>query len=46
MVNLVCDAIIPDGPMKDVEEIEKSIMTTYKKTIWAIFLKAISDFDM
>ena len=46
MVNLVCDAIIPDGPMKDVEEIEKSIMTTYKKSIWAKFLKAISDFDM
>jgi len=46
VVNLVCDAIIPDGPMKDVEEIEKSIMTTYKKSIWAKFLKAISDFDM
>ena len=46
MVNLVCEAILPDCPMKDVEEIEKSIMTTYKKSIWAKFLKAISDFDM
>ena len=46
MVNLVCDAIIPDGPMKDVEEIEKSILTTYKKSIWSKFLKAINDFDM
>ena len=32
--------------MKDVEEIEKSIVTTYKKSIWSKFLKAISDFDM
>ena len=46
MVNLVCEAILPDCPMKDVEEIEKSIMTTYKKSIWAKFLKAINDFDM
>ena len=23
MVNLVCEAILPDCPMKDVEEIEK-----------------------
>lgn len=46
VVNLVCDAIIPDGPMKDVEEIEKSILTTYKKSIWRKFLKAINDFDM
>ena len=28
------------------EEIEKSIVTTYKKSIWSKFLKAISDFDM
>ena len=46
MVNLVCEAILPDYPMKDVEKIEKSIVTTYKKSIWSKFLKAISDFDM
>ena len=46
MVNLVCEAILPDCPMKDVEKIEKSIVTTYKKSIWSKFLKAISDFDM
>ena len=46
MINLVCEAILPDCPMKDVEEIEKSIVTTYKKSIWSKFLKAISDFDM
>ena len=46
MVNLVCEAILPDCPMKDVEEIEKSIVTTYKKSIWSKFLKALSDFYM
>ena len=46
MVNLVCEAIIPDGPMKEVGEIENSIRTTYKKSIWAKFVKAINDFDL
>ena len=46
MINLHCDAVIPDGPMKNVAEIEKSITTAYKKTIWSKFLKAVNDFDM
>lgn len=46
MVNLVCEAIIPDGPMKEVGEIENSIRTTYKKSIWIKFVKAINDFDL
>ena len=46
MVNLVCEAIIPDGPMKEVGEIENSIRTTYKKSIWTKFVKAINDFDL
>ena len=46
MVNLVCEAIIPDGPMKEVSEIENSIRTTYKKSIWTKFVKAINDFDL
>ena len=46
MINLHCDAIIPDGPMKEVSEIEKSITTTYKKTIWKKFLKAVDDFEL
>ena len=46
MVNLVCEAIIPDGPMKEVGEIETSIRTTYKKSIWTKFVKAINDFDL
>ena len=46
MVNLVCEAIIPDGPMKEVKEIENSIRTTYKKSIWAKFVKAVNDFNL
>lgn len=46
MVQLTCDAIIPDGPMKNVEEIENSIRTTYKKSIWKKFVKAINDYNL
>lgn len=45
-VQLLCEAVIPDGPMKNVEEIEESIRTTYRKTIWAKFVKAINDFNL
>ena len=45
-VQLLCEAIIPDGPMKNVEEIEESIRTTYRKTIWTKFVKAINDFNL
>ena len=44
MVNLVCEAIIPDGPMKEVEDIENSIRTVYRKPIWNKFIKAINDY--
>ena len=46
MVQLTCDAIIPDGPMKDVEEIENSIRTIYRKSIWNKFIKAINDYNL
>ncbi len=45
-VQLLCEAVIPDGPMKNVEEIEESIRTTYRKTIWSKFVKAINDFNL
>lgn len=45
-VQLLCEAIIPDGPMKEVEEIEESIRTTYRKTIWSKFVKAINDYNL
>ena len=46
MVQLTCDAIIPDGPMKDVEEIENSIRTIYRKSIWKKFVRAINDYNL
>ena len=46
MVNLVCEAIIPDGPMKEVGEIENSIRTVYRKSIWNKFIKAINDYNL
>ena len=46
MVQLTCDSIIPDGPMKDVEEIENSIRTIYRKSIWKKFIKAINDYNL
>ncbi len=46
MVELLCEAVIPSVPMKEVEEIENSIRTVYKKTIWNKFIKAVNDYDM
>ncbi len=46
MVKLLCEAVIPSVPMKEVEEIENSIRTVYKKTIWNKFIKAVNDYDM
>ena len=46
MVNLVCEAIIPDGPMKELEDIENSIRTVYRKPIWNKFIKAINDYNL
>jgi len=46
VVNLVCEAIIPDGPMKELEDIENSIRTVYRKPIWNKFIKAINDYNL
>lgn len=46
MINLSCNAIIPDCPLKDVVEIEESIRTTFKKSIYSKFLSAIIDYKM
>ena len=46
MINLQCEAILPECDMKDVQEIEESIMTVYKKPIWSNFIKAVNDFDL
>lgn len=46
MVNLSCNAIIPDCPLKPVEEIEESIRTTFKKSIYTKFVSAIIEYNL
>jgi tRNA 2-thiocytidine biosynthesis protein TtcA len=41
-----CDILIPFSERKPLPEIERSIITTYRKKIWSKFTKAISDYDM
>lgn len=46
MVNLKCEAVLPECDMKPLEDIEASIMSDYKKTIWTNFLKAVNEFGL
>lgn len=46
MVNLSCNAVIPDGPLKAVEEIEESIRTTFRKDIYIKFLGSILEYGL
>lgn len=46
MINLSCNAIIPDCPLKLVEEIEESIVTRYKKSIYNKFVEAILQYNL
>ena len=46
MVNLKCEAVLPECDMKPLEEIEKSITAEYKKSIWTKFLKAVNEFGL
>jgi tRNA(Ile)-lysidine synthase TilS/MesJ len=41
-----CEILIPFNERKPIEEIEKSIRTTYKKHIWSKFIKAINDYKL
>lgn len=41
-----CESLIPLGELKTVEEIEKSIITVYRKDIWSKFTKAIKEFNL
>lgn len=41
-----CDILVPFSERKPLPEIERSIITTYRKKIWSKFTKAISDYDM
>ena len=46
MINLSCNAIIPDCPLKSVEEIEESIVIRYKKSIYNKFVEAILQYNL
>ncbi|MDF2673329.1 MAG: tRNA 2-thiocytidine biosynthesis protein TtcA [Clostridiales bacterium] len=41
-----CDILVPFNERKPLEEIEKSIKTTYRKHIWNKFIKAICDYKL
>ena len=46
MINLKCDAVLPECDMKPLEDVENSITAEYKKSIWAKFLKAVNEFGL
>ncbi|OPJ59516.1 tRNA 2-thiocytidine biosynthesis TtcA family protein [Clostridium oryzae] len=41
-----CEILIPFNERKPLEEIERSITTTYRKKIWSKFLKAIKEYKL
>lgn len=41
-----CDVLVPFNERKPLKEIEKSIITKYRKNIWSKFIKAINDYKL
>ncbi|KPU43795.1 tRNA 2-thiocytidine biosynthesis protein TtcA [Oxobacter pfennigii] len=41
-----CDILIPSGDIKPVWDIERSIVTKFRRKIWSKFIKAIIEFNM
>lgn len=41
-----CELILSDVPLKPVEEIERSIIKKYRKTLWTKFIKAVKEFKL
>lgn len=41
-----CEPLIPTEEMAELPEIERSIITRYRKPIWSKFIKAIKDFNL
>lgn len=41
-----CESLMPLGERKPLEEIEKSIMKKYRKSLWSKFTKAIKDYQL
>jgi tRNA 2-thiocytidine biosynthesis protein TtcA len=41
-----CDVLVPFGERKPLQEIERSIITTYRKHIWSKFTRAVNDYKL
>lgn len=41
-----CELILPIGELKPLNEIERSLITKYRKAIWSKFVKAIKDYKL
>ena len=41
-----CPRIIPESEKKTLQEIERSIVKTYRKHIWSKFIKAVKDYKL
>ncbi|SDK73933.1 tRNA 2-thiocytidine biosynthesis TtcA family protein [Natronincola ferrireducens] len=41
-----CEQLIPFNDIKSLQEIEHSIITKYRKTIWGKFIKAIKEYEL
>jgi tRNA(Ile)-lysidine synthase TilS/MesJ len=50
MVNSIagkgCETLIPSGERRNVDEIEHSLITKYRRKLWSKFVKAIIDFKL
>lgn len=41
-----CPSIIPNVPLKDIKEIEKSIQKKYRGELWSPFIRALKEFEL
>ena len=41
-----CEVLVPFNERRPLDEIERSIIKTYRKGIWSKFLKALNDYEM
>ena len=41
-----CESLVPSGERKPLEEIERSVMKKFKRTLWSKFTKAIRDYQL
>ncbi|MTI49583.1 tRNA 2-thiocytidine biosynthesis TtcA family protein [Sporosalibacterium faouarense] len=41
-----CDLLIPLSERKSLQEIERSIITTYRKYLWSKFTKAVNEYNL